>query len=153
MRLVPVGCCQVGPMFLVQRWPPEAQRGGLWEFPGGKRELGETMAPALRRGWLEELGAVIEVHEMLTECVLSSPDAPDVVLQLFRVSLPPIPGQFPRRAPRAQEGQEVAWRTLEQLSVMPMVPTMKEYWPALRELQENRVSAKDLASMWEHGAF
>ncbi len=49
-----------GRVLLAQR-PAGKALAGLWEFPGGKRETGETPLQALARELLEELG--IEIHE------------------------------------------------------------------------------------------
>jgi A/G-specific adenine glycosylase len=46
---------------LIDRRPGEGLLGGLWEFPGGKREPGETLTGALAREIREELGIGIEV--------------------------------------------------------------------------------------------
>lgn len=51
--------------FLACRRRPDRASGGLWEFPGGKVEPGETLALALRRELLEELGITIKVGETL----------------------------------------------------------------------------------------
>lgn len=48
---------------LVQRRPPEGLLGGLWEFPGGRREPGEALADTVRREVREELGVEVEVGE------------------------------------------------------------------------------------------
>lgn len=50
-----------GPRLLIARRPEEGLLGGLWEFPGGKVESGETPAEAAGREVREELGIEVEV--------------------------------------------------------------------------------------------
>lgn len=52
--------------FLVQQRPPGGLLAGLWEFPGGKVEPGESLAAALRREIREELGAGVANVRRLT---------------------------------------------------------------------------------------
>ena len=47
---------QRGTSYLVCRRPADKRHGGLWEFPGGKLELGETHFDAAKRELREELG-------------------------------------------------------------------------------------------------
>jgi len=54
-----------GKFFLSQRGPLSKNERGLWEFPGGSVEFGETLADALKREMLEEYGIQIEVGELL----------------------------------------------------------------------------------------
>jgi len=49
-----------------QRRAEEGMLGGLWEFPGGKREQGESMEDTCRRELREELGIDVEVGELLS---------------------------------------------------------------------------------------
>lgn len=49
---------------LVQKRLPEKPLGGLWELPGGKVQVGEAYADALRRECVEELGVDIQVGEL-----------------------------------------------------------------------------------------
>ncbi len=51
---------------LIAQRPLEGMLGGLWEFPGGKQEAGETLDECLRREIKEELGIEIEVGPRVT---------------------------------------------------------------------------------------
>ena len=143
MTLVVVGLCQVGDRFLVQQ-RPKGLREGLWEFPGGKRERGETMAQALIREWEEELGVDVAVGDYVTDCVLTFPDLPDVLLPLFRVTI--VSGE-----PTAKEGQKIEWMTLGELKVLDNTPAFYEYLPVLKGLpltEESLVSRlKELGTL------
>jgi A/G-specific adenine glycosylase len=51
---------------LIAQRPLNGLLGGLWEFPGGKQEPGETLPHTLKREIKEELAIDIEVGEHLT---------------------------------------------------------------------------------------
>ena len=52
--------------FLIARRHEHEMLGGLWEFPGGKREPGETMEQCIARELMEELGISVRVGPCLT---------------------------------------------------------------------------------------
>jgi 8-oxo-dGTP diphosphatase len=54
-----------GRVFLSRRGPRARNERGLWEFPGGAVEFGETLAQALQREMGEEYGIKIAVGELL----------------------------------------------------------------------------------------
>jgi 8-oxo-dGTP diphosphatase len=55
---------QDGRLLIAQRCPGD-HLGGFWEFPGGKREVGETFQQCLMRELHEELGVHVEVGRRL----------------------------------------------------------------------------------------
>ncbi len=64
---------------LLIRRPAEGLLGGLWKFPGGERQAGESLAAALRRSLREELGVAARVGRALASV--------DHAFTHFRVSL------------------------------------------------------------------
>jgi mutator protein MutT len=56
IRVAAAVICKDGRYLLAKR-PAHKPQGGLWEFPGGKIESGETAQVALARELVEELGA------------------------------------------------------------------------------------------------
>ena len=59
---------------LITRRPAAAHLGGLWEFPGGKREAGETFSECLVRELREELGIEVEVGPKLASVTHAYPE-------------------------------------------------------------------------------
>jgi A/G-specific adenine glycosylase len=55
----------IGQILIAQR-PLDGLLGGLWEFPGGKRESGETLPDCLQRELREELAIEVDVGELFT---------------------------------------------------------------------------------------
>lgn len=64
---------------LIARRPPAGLLGGLWEFPGGKLEAGESAADAVKRELMEEIGIEVAVGELI--------DRVDHAYSHFRVTL------------------------------------------------------------------
>jgi A/G-specific adenine glycosylase len=55
----------VSQLLIAQR-PLEGLLGGLWEFPGGKQEQGETLPDCLKRELREELAIEVEIEDLFT---------------------------------------------------------------------------------------
>ena len=68
---IPIGIAVVqrGDEFLIGQRPEGAALAGLWEFPGGKVENGETPEQTAARECLEEAGIAIEVQSRYPDSV------------------------------------------------------------------------------------
>ena len=62
---VAAGLIWKGEELLIAQRPSEGMLGGMWEFPGGKQEEGESLEECLAREICEELDIVIEVGKQL----------------------------------------------------------------------------------------
>ena len=82
-----------GDQILVTRRKTDAERGGLWEFPGGKVEPGEQEPEALCREIREELGCAVRVGALLLRHRHRYPDLA-VELAFYECELPR--GEEPR---------------------------------------------------------
>lgn len=86
---------------LISKRHSDSHQGGLWEFPGGKVETGESVYAALQRELLEELDIHIgEAREMLQ--IQHDYADKQVLLDVWRVSA------FTGIA-RGREGQPLRW--------------------------------------------
>lgn len=72
--------------FLICQRPAHKARGLLWEFVGGKLELGETMEEALVRECREELDITVKVGDIFTQVIHEYPDIL-IRLTLFHCSI------------------------------------------------------------------
>ncbi|KAF1686024.1 DNA mismatch repair protein MutT [Pseudoxanthomonas broegbernensis] len=86
---------------LLARRGEDSDLAGLWEFPGGKREPGETSEQALVRELHEELGIEAEVGEALIEVPQEYPG------KRLRLEVRRVPRW--KGTPRGREGQALTW--------------------------------------------
>ncbi len=95
-------------LVLIARRPDHQHMGGLWEFPGGKREPGESVHEALVRELAEELGIQVLASEPFMTVSHAYPGK-RVCLEFCRVDA------F-RGEPHGAEGQPIRWVAPAQLA-------------------------------------
>lgn len=107
----------------VQR--PEGRRhAGMWEFPGGKVEPGETLENALARELFEELGITVRACSLWKRVLHEYPGLV-VDLRFFHVTR--FDGE-----PQPKEGQTLKWVTPQQAQTLSFLPPDR---PLLVELE------------------
>lgn len=103
-----------GRILIAQR-PLEGLLGGLWEFPGGKLQAGETRADALRREIKEELGLEIVVGRPLATIKHTYTH--------FRISLYAYYARYVSGVPQNLEVADHAWVHLDEMDQFPFAVT------------------------------
>ncbi len=63
-------CDLQGKVLIIQR-PVDKEMAGLWEFPGGKIEMGESPEQALQRELNEEIGINVRLSDLKPLCFVS----------------------------------------------------------------------------------
>lgn len=112
---------------LLSRRPPGKPMAGLWEFPGGKVERGETPEAALVRELREELTIDVSAH-CLAPFTFASHAYDD-----FDLLMPLYLCRVWRGIPSQGEGQEMAWVRVGRLSEYAMPPADKPLVAMLRD--------------------
>ncbi len=116
-----------GRVLLAQR-PPGKSMAGLWEFPGGKVDRGETPEAALIRELAEELGIDVAAS-CLAPLTFASHSYPD-----FHLLMPLYVCRKWSGIVTAREGQRLAWARPARLGDYPMPPADKPLVAMLRDL-------------------
>ena len=88
---------------LITRRPNHVHQGGLWEFPGGKCEIGEPVEEALRRELKEELGIIVQQARPLIRITHAYPD------KKVRLDVWQVEQWYGKES--GQEGQMLQWCT------------------------------------------
>ncbi len=119
---------------LIALRPDESHQGGLWEFPGGKVEAGETVQQALARELYEELGLEVMASRPLLEIEHHYSDK-SVLLDVWWVDDFVAGAQV--AAGTGCEGQALKWVKAAALNSYQFPRANK---PIVEELQEQIVS-------------
>jgi 8-oxo-dGTP diphosphatase len=112
-----------GRVLICQR-PPGKHMAGSWEFPGGKRDAGESRVEALARELREELGLVLQQARPLIRYRHAYPDR-RIDLDVWQVE------QFAGE-PRGLEGQAFQWVAADALDAASLLPADR---PIINALQ------------------
>jgi A/G-specific adenine glycosylase len=102
-----VGVVWRGDEILIAKRPPEGLLGGLWEFPGGKQESGESLEAAVVREVVEEVGIEVEPVAKIA--------AVDHAYSHFEITLHAFHCRYSTGTPRPLGCQEVTWVRPEEL--------------------------------------
>jgi 8-oxo-dGTP diphosphatase len=112
---------------LLARRPEGKKMAGLWEFPGGKLNPGETPEAALIRELREELGI-----EVAGNCLAAFSFA-SYGYATFHLLMPLYVCRRWRGTPTPREGQTLAWVRPDKLAEYPMPPADRPLVPLLRD--------------------
>jgi 8-oxo-dGTP diphosphatase len=106
-----------GDRWLLCRRPAHKRHGGLWEFPGGKLEPGETLFDAARRELGEELG--VDVTAAGDVVYLRHDVGSPYVIEFTEVHI--------EGTPEPIEHDEVRWITLDDFLPLPLAPADRDF--------------------------
>jgi 8-oxo-dGTP diphosphatase len=112
---------------LLARRPEGKKMAGLWEFPGGKIEPGETPEGALVRELKEELGIVVEAKNLAPFAFASHG------YETFHLLMPLYLCRRWQGKPQPREGQALAWVAPDRLVEYPMPAADRPLIPMLRD--------------------
>ena len=111
--------------YLIARRKSGTHLGGFWEFPGGKRESGESLEACLARELREELDVTISAPVAFRTIRHAYADK-TIELHFFRCSIQ-------EGEPEARECAEIRWVNPEEFPLYRFPPADDEILMALRQ--------------------
>ena len=116
--------------FLACQRPANKARALLWEFVGGKTEVGETLEEALIRECREELDIVVSPERIFMQVVHEYPDI-TVRLSLFNATIS-------QGTPRMLEHNDIRWITAADIPTLEFCPADKDILAVLSHIHNHR---------------
>ena len=117
-----------GKILIAQR-KKSMKQGGLWEFPGGKIEAGETPVDCIRREFMEELGMTVNVGEFFGEMTYTYPGLDTFHFDTYW-------GTCDNPTPTKLDAHEqIAWVRPEELNNYPFCPADVPLVEQLKSIQ------------------
>lgn len=124
-KLIGVAVIWDNQQILIDKRPQAGLLGGLWEFPGGKLEPGETIEDCIRREIKEEIGIEIVVGDRLITI--------DHAYTHFRVTLQVHHCRYLSGQPQPLACDEIRWVTLDEIDQYPFPKANVQIIAALRQ--------------------
>lgn len=117
-----------GKILIAKRKTGDKLFAGLWEFPGGKVEEGETPEECMARELKEELEIEVEVGELITS---NKHKYPHGIFELLAYRVKHVSGEMV-----LNDHEEIKWVTADEMSNYEFPPADL---PIIKELNYNRV--------------
>lgn len=117
---------------LIALRPNESMLGGLWEFPGGKQEKGETLQEAVARELNEELGVNVEVFSKFRDLKHA--------YSHFKITMHAFWCRILSGELQPKSSQKIKWVSLDEIDEFPFPKANKTLIEGLKNLEETDLS-------------
>ncbi len=126
---IAVGIVWQGDRVLIDKRPTNGLLGGLWEFPGGKKEADETLEECVKRELREELGVEVRIQ------------APFMTVRHaythFKITLHAFECRLLRGKPRPKTATAARWVQLQEMQQLPFPRANKRILERLLEMADD----------------
>jgi A/G-specific adenine glycosylase len=114
--------------FLIQKRPSIGHLAGMWEFPGGKLEAGESSEQAVVRECIEELDVSVKIIQKLKKVKHTYTH--------FKIELNIFICQLTSTLVQARQGQPIRWISPDEMNQYPFPSANYKFFKALEAALE-----------------
>lgn len=115
---------------LIALRPDDAMLGGLWEFPGGKQESGETFPDTVKRELHEELDITVSIIKPFMKL--------DHAYSHFKITLHAYLCELEEGKPEPRTSQEIRWIAIDELTEYPFPKANRRLTEKLMNLNKGQ---------------